>query len=129
MSKLGCLCGHTMMDKRNDLPYKGKILPDTLLDNVFDFLTDAIDDLEEANRSNQRLDWVKKNFLPSYPTNLKDSSMIHDVLARKLMETTQEILQCENCGRIAIEVGQTGRFKFFSPDSDDTSGILSKVAN
>ena len=117
------MCGHIILDQRNDLSYKGRILSDRLLDNVSDFLTNTIDELEEANQSNKRLDWINRKFLPPYPTDLKNSTVIHDLMVRRLMEATQEIFECENCGRIAIEVGQTNRFRFFSPDTDDR-GIL-----
>jgi hypothetical protein len=125
MGKLGCICGHTIADQTDNILYKGYILPDSQLDNVSVSLTDSIDSLLDSIKSNKRLEWIKKNFhVPSYPTDLKDSSMIHDLLSRKLVSNTQDIFECENCGRIAIQVGQTNQFKFFSPDTDDTKGIL-----
>ncbi len=48
--------------------------------------------------------------------------MIHDLL--NIVNKTQDIFECEICGRIAIEIGQTNKFKFFSPDSNNNKGIL-----
>jgi len=48
--------------------------------------------------------------------------MIQNLL--NVVQTTQDIFECENCGRIAIQVGQKNEFKFFIPDSKDTKGIL-----
>ena len=125
MSKLTCKCGHIIVDQSDSISYKGYILPDTLLDEVSTTLTDGIDELLEAIKVNKRTEWSKKHFtVPPYPTDIKDSSMIHDLLSDKLVESTQDIFECENCGRIAIQVGQSDRFKFFSPDSDDGKGIL-----
>lgn len=123
MGKLGCKCGHVIVDQTDNLEYKGYVLPDTYVDDVSENLTNNIDSLLEANKNGKRLEWIKKNFdVPPYPTDLKDSSMIHDLL--NVIDTTQDIFECENCGRIAIQVGQTNEFKFFTPDSEDTKGIL-----
>ena len=125
MAKLGCPCGHTIVDQTDDLRYKGYILPDVLLDKTSEKLTDAIDSLLDAINAGKRLDWIEKNFsVPPYPTNLSVSSMIHDLFSSYLIDKTQDIFECENCGRIAIQVGQTNYFRFFSPDSPDTKGIL-----
>jgi len=127
MSKLKCKCGHIITDVTDSIPYKGYILPDTKWEDVSSALTDNIDTFIDAIQSNQRLDWIKKHFsVPPYPTDLKDSSIIYDSISNTLLEAKQDIFECENCGRIAIEVGQTNHFKFFSPDTDDTKGILNK---
>ena len=126
MSKLKCLCGHTIVDQANNLSYKGYIIPDTERDDVFETF-DNIDTLIEAIRSDQRLEWVRKHFsVPPYPTDLKDSSMIYDLVSNRLIETEREIFECENCGRIAIQVGQSNQFRFFRPEGDDSKGILDK---
>lgn len=125
MSKLKCTCGHVIVDQMDNIPYKGYILPDTQVGKVSTVLTDSIDKLVNATNSSERLEWIKESFsIPPYPTDLKDSSMIHDLLLGVVVETTQDIFECENCGRIAIEIGQTNQFKFFSPDTNDTKGIL-----
>ena len=122
--KLRCKCEHIIVDQTDYLEYKGYIIPDTHIEDVSDTLTDNIDSLIEALKSNRRFSWIKNKFQSGYPTTLKDSSMIHDLVLSKIVETTQDIFECENCGRIAIQVGQTNQFRFFSPDSEDTKGIL-----
>jgi hypothetical protein len=67
----------------------------------------------------------KRNFLPGYPTDLNKSQMIHDLLTSYLANKTQTIYECENCGRIWIQVGQTNQFRSFYPDTKDTNGIFS----
>ena len=61
-----------------------------------------------------------------YPKNLKNSDMIHDLIIDILVETTQDIFECENCGRIAIEYGNENKIIFFSPDNTDTKGIFNE---
>lgn len=125
MGKLRCTCGHVIVDQTDNIEFKGYILTDTHVDRVSRTLTDSIDKLIDAIRSNKRLDWIKNHFsVPPYPTDVKDSGMIHDLLSGVIVDTTQDIFQCEMCARIAIQVGQSNQFKFFSPDTDDTLGIL-----
>ncbi len=50
--------------------------------------------------------------------------MIHDIISNQLSDKKQDIFECENCGRIAIQVGQTNHFKFYKPETGDTRGIL-----
>lgn len=124
MGKLKCKCGHIIIDQTDNLKYKGHILPDIFVDDVSFNLTDNIDSLLDAIKNGKRLEWIKKHFeVPPYPTDIKESSMIHDLL--NLVDKTQDIFECENCGRIAIELGQTNHFEFFRPESDNTKGILS----
>jgi hypothetical protein len=125
MAKLRCKCGHVIVDQTDNIPYKGYILPDTQTEHVSAAISTHIDTLIEAIQSNKRLDWIEQNFsVPPYPTDLKNSDMIHDLLTGKLVATTQDIFECENCGRIAIQIGQTNLFEFFKPESDDSKGIL-----
>ena len=123
MSNLKCKCGHIIVDQTDNLEYKGYILPDTYFDDVSESLTNNIESLLDAIKNGQRLHWIKDHFeVPPYPTDIKDSSMIHDLL--NVVNTTQDIFECENCGRIAIQVGQTNQFEFYQPESKDTKGIL-----
>jgi hypothetical protein len=120
-----CLCGHTIVDQTDNILYKGYILPDTLLDKISTSLTDSIDSIIYAIKFDRRFECIKNNFnVPPYPKDINDSSMIHDLFSSILINSKQDIFECENCGRIAIQIGQSNRFNFFSPDSKDTKGIL-----
>jgi hypothetical protein len=125
MGKLKCFCGSTIVDQADNLSYKGYIIPDKELDSTSDILSDTIDSLSEATKESKRLEWIKEKFtVPPYPTDLSDSSMIHDIISTLLIDKKQDIFECENCGRIAIQVGQTNHFKFYKPETDNTKGIL-----
>lgn len=126
MGKLACICGSTIVDQSNNLPYKGYIIPDTELDSTSEILSNTIDSLSDATKQSKRLEWIKDKFaVPPYPTDLSDSSMVHDVISTLLIDKKQDIFECENCGRIAIQVGQTNHFKFYKPENNDSRGILS----
>ena len=123
MGKLKCKCGDIIVDQTDNLEYKGYILPDVFVDDVSLNLTNNIDSLLDAINDGKRIEWIKKHFkVPPYPTDLKESSMIHDLM--NITDKTQDIFECENCGRIAIEIGKTNKFKFFRPESDHNKGIL-----
>jgi hypothetical protein len=54
----------------------------------------------------------------------RESTMIYDLFTDHLTSVQQDIYECGNCGRIAIEIGQSEHFRFFSPDSTENKGIL-----
>ena len=118
MSKLKCPCGFVIVDQTDNLSYKGS-------DAISDILVESMDSLSEANKNNRRLEWIKAHFkVPPYPVHLNDSSMIFDLYTSAQLDKTRVIYECESCGRIAIQVGNTDHFKFFSPDTKHTKGIL-----
>jgi len=50
--------------------------------------------------------------------------MINDLLDKEGI--TRQIYECENCGRIAIQAENINEYKFFTPDSENTKGILKR---
>ena len=126
MGKLKCTCGFVIVDQIDNNPFKASLIRDNLIDGVSDSITDDIDSLIDANNSDKRMEWIKNNFnVPPYPTDLKNSSMLHDLIVQKLLKVNQDVFQCENCDRIAIQIGQSDKFKFFSPDSENSDGLFS----
>ena len=114
------------MDQIDNNPFKASLIRDNFIDGVSDSITDDIDSLVDANNSDKRMEWIKNNFnVPPYPTDLKDSSMLHDLIVQKLLKVNQDVFQCENCDRIAIQIGKSDKFKFFSPDSENSGGLFS----
>ena len=95
MGKLKCKCGHIIVDQTDNLEYKGYVLSDTLVDDVSINLTNNIDSLIESLKKGKKTEWIKKHFqVPPYPMDLKESSMIHDLL--NVSDKTKEIFECEN---------------------------------
>ncbi len=100
MSKLKCSCGHIIIDQADNLKYKAYLLPDIVVDSVSNIFTTIIDSLIDALDAGTRLEWIKNNFLPSYPKDLKNSSMIHDLISDDLIEKSKDIFECEKCGMV-----------------------------
>ena len=127
MGKIGCYCGHTILDSSDNLKYKGDIVPDIVHAEIFDHLSNLIDELELALQTGKKREWINKNFqVPPYPLDLSGGNMIHDLFFKFYLDKTKNIFQCEKCGRILIQKGQSERFVFFKPEEDDWRNILAE---
>lgn len=124
MAKLGCLCGNTIVDQADNLSYKGYIIPDKKFEHISGICSELIDSLGEANRLDKKKEWINDTFGADYPTGLADSSMASDFLFSKFLDNSQYIYQCENCGRIAIQIGDTRQYQFFLPENAGPRFIL-----
>lgn len=126
MGKLGCKCGHTIVDQSDSLAYKAQLIPDKCFYEFFDRIEQAIVELIEATKNNKREDWIKRKFpSSSYPMDLRDEQMIDDLFDSYYSDLKKDIFQCENCGRIYIEQ-KNNQFISFLPESDDWQNTLSK---
>jgi hypothetical protein len=126
MSKIACLCGHIIVDQTDFLSYKGDIIPDVLEPSMFEKLSTIIDSLTDAIENGQREKWINENFSDPYPMDLQYSSMVHDLFLRYYINETKNIYQCENCGRILIQIGKSQQYSFFRPESDNWRNILGR---
>ena len=126
MSKLGCKCGHTIVDQEDSLSHKAQLIPDKCFDEFFDRIELAIKELIEATKNGKREDWIKKNFsVPPYPMDLREEQMIDDIFGNYYFDLSKDVLQCEKCGRIYVEK-ENNRFISFLPEDDNWKDILSK---
>ena len=125
MGKLKCICGHIIVDQTDNIPYKGYLIPDNQINNVHENISSGISELLDSKNDEERMEWIKKNFfVPAYPTDMKDFEMINDLISKHINGKTQSMFECENCGRIAIEVGQTNTFEFYKPENEAVNQIL-----
>ncbi len=127
MGKLGCRCGYRITDQADSLPYKGYVLPDKRFYQFQDHLKKVIGEFMDAIKNDTKDEWLAKYF--NNPKmykelGLTDIQMADDAGSEFLLQGHQAIFQCENCGRIAIEIGRTSHFRFFKPERDDSMGIL-----
>ncbi len=124
MSKLRCPCGHTIVDQRDNIPYKASYRKDKDLESYMS-VADEIADFQKAIETGEREEWIKKYFSEDYlgihPSNLE---VIRDVISGWDFQYRGEMFQCEKCGRIAIEKDNSNVFSFFKPDDNDSNGIF-----
>ncbi len=125
MSKLGCVCGHVIRDNTMNIPYKAIFLRDQDWNSYTDYRGD-IDSFLEALKNGNREKWISDYFSKSYPTDLSDSSIIDDIISKHKTEYEGELYQCENCGRIKIQVQDKNLFASFIPEDDNFRDIFKK---
>ena len=125
MSKLGCVCGHVIRDNTMNIPYKAIFLRDQDWNSYTDYRGD-IDSFLEALKNGNREKWISDYFSKSYPTDLSDSSIIDDIISKHKTEYEGELYQCENCGRIKIQVQDKNQFASFIPEDDNFRDIFKK---
>ncbi len=125
MSKLGCVCGHVIRDNTTNIPYKAIFLRDQDWKSYTNY-RDDIDSFLEALRNGSREKWISDYFSKSYPTDLSDSSIIDDIISNHQTEYEGDLYQCENCGRIKIQVQDKNLFASFIPEDDNFRDIFKK---
>ncbi|MDQ2772629.1 MAG: hypothetical protein M3Y54_19260 [Bacteroidota bacterium] len=125
MSKLGCECGHIIVDQTEDLPYKADYIPDKLVFSVHEEAIHAIGLFVEAITNNSREMWIANFFDADYAAlNLTNEQIISDLSGRFYSAIRRTMYQCENCGRIHIQKRNTNYFSSFLPETDKANNIL-----
>jgi hypothetical protein len=97
--KIACVCGATIRDNTDNLPWKGHLIPDQEWFGVFDAIDRIIDE-------------TKSGLLR------EEASYIH--LRNALSNASKPVYQCGNCGRIFI-YGREDPAHIYRPESDSTS--------
>ena len=125
MSKLGCICGNVIIDQTDNVAYKAKFLRDQDLDSYSNYLID-IDSFLDAVKNGNREKWLSEYFSPIYPVNILDSSIIFDIIGKYEIEYEGELYQCENCGRLKVQVQDQNLFASFIPEDKNYTDIFKR---
>ncbi len=128
MSKLGCICGHTIVDQTDNIPYKASFIRDEDLERTYDHYDD-VDAFINAIKNGERQKWLDKYFGKGLYTNISDSSVINDIIRRYISRFESDIFLCENCGRIKIQNGNTNMYTSFLPEDNNWTGIFKGISN
>jgi hypothetical protein len=126
MSKLGCICGHTIRDQTDSIPYKAHFIRDQDSESHSDY-TEPINAFVEAIKAGKREQWIADYFSKSYPTTLSDGSIIGDIISGYDFNFQGTLYQCENCGRVKIQVQDKNLFASFAPESEDCQNMFARV--
>jgi len=119
MSKLGCKCGHVIRDQTDDLAYKGTLIPDQ---EIFTFLNDSAERV--AGFVKALLDGRREEWCGSYYRGFSDEDIILAVFRMEYFKRMRDVYQCENCGRLWLQVPGRKGFLSFSPDDPDWQDTL-----
>lgn len=128
MSKLGCVCGHTIRDQSNALPYKASLLRDIDQDRFFDWLIEETQSFVEAAQRGAVDAWLlEKGYGQEYVLlKLPHGHILHDHIHSQYVEYKRDLYECTNCGRVLIETAQSNAFASFSPDKQPAGNLLSE---
>jgi len=126
MSQLACLCGHTISDTTDRLPYKAYFLPDIHDEAFFVAIADAAQSFVAAVAQNDREAWLKRQgFLDGYPSDLSHADVFGDFVTSLWLKYSRTCYECTACGRLCLqERGKSSAFVSFAPDSGTYEGIL-----
>lgn len=125
MSKLGCVCGHTIRDNTLSLSYKAQFIRDQDLESYSDW-TEPVNAFIEAIKAGKREQWIANYFSKSYPATLSNGSIIGDIISEFNLNFRDTLYQCENCGRVKIQVQDKNLFASFAPESEDCQNIFAR---
>jgi hypothetical protein len=124
MAKLGCICGHTIVDQTDNISYKASFIRDQDIDTIDNLQADDINDFINAIINNERDKWLKNYFCTDAYKNLKNSVIIQDIMSRHSLKYESEIFLCEECGRIKIQKGTENKFISFSAEDNQWIDIF-----
>lgn len=125
MSKLGCVCGHVIRDQTDDIPYKARFIRDQDYEGFYAY-TDDIAAFIAAIEAGQRTEWIRRYFSNSYPADLPNASIVSDIVSRYEVDYEGRLYQCENCGRIRIQVQDKNLFVSFAPEDEAGLNIFKR---
>lgn len=123
MSKLGCICGHTIVDQTDCLAYKADFIRNQDLDAI-DKRTDDIASFIDVIKNNKRDEWLKNYFGADTYKTVSDNSVVFDIISRHTINYESIIYQCEKCGRIKVQVGNSNQFISFTPDDNNWTDLF-----
>ncbi len=123
MSKLGCICGHTIVDQTDHLAYKAEFIRNQDLD-IIDKRIDDIASFIEAVKNGNRDNWLYSYFGSEIYKTASDNSIVFDLISRHTLNYESIIYQCEKCGRVKIQVGNTNNFLSFAPEEKNWADLF-----
>ncbi|WP_025129774.1 hypothetical protein [Pseudomonas sp. PH1b] len=123
MSKLGCSCGHVIVDQTDDLAYKASLMRDGHEEALYEgigHLSQAFQVAAEAGSLDQLLDrtYGKTAWRP------KARDYLGDRLCNLYAASSTCVYECQNCGRLWVQRGAEHRFVSFAPDSGTYEAVL-----
>ena len=101
MSKLTCICGHVIIDQKENLPYKGEYIADQDYEQLFEEFFPFLSELIVAREQGRINEFLERKFTDLYPKDLELQSIISDAFPLTKYERT--MYECEVCGRLWVE--------------------------
>lgn len=123
--KLSCECGHVIRDQTDNLPYKARFIRDQD-DEVYHTYDEHIADFIDAIQAGKRAQWIKNHFSDIYPTDISNAAVVNDIITNYELNYEGDMYQCENCGRILIQVEDKNLYASFLPQDEKCLNIFKR---
>lgn len=123
MSKLPCICGHIIVDQTDSLAYKASFVRD----QDWEARNKSSEDIAAfvgAVKNGSRNLWLNSYFGSDAYSALSDSGIVNDIILRHTVGYESTMYQCEKCGRLHVQAGNTNRFAVFAPEDKNFSGLF-----
>lgn len=126
MSKLLCICGHTIVDQTESLSYKAYFLADEDIDECIQSTADAIEKFIFAREQGKLDEFFSGTSDEVYTKDSEVGDFINGVIAAGYSVWSRDMYECEQCGRIWLaSTNKKGFFSYF-PESGER-GVLSSL--
>lgn len=126
MSKLGCICGHVIVDQTDDLPYKASLLRDQEEEAFHQRTADSVQRLLNAV-SNGSLDQLIDQQYGKTPWRPKPDEVFQDRFSGIQAASMTALYECQSCGRLWVQQPGSQRFASFTPDSGKYLAVLANT--
>jgi hypothetical protein len=127
MSKLLCLCGHTIVDQTDFLPYKAYFIADEDNEDCFQTAVKAIEKFVlERERGKLGISYGDK-FAEAFSKDSEVGDFINYVLTTEYFTSHRHMYECENCGRIWLQARDKGGDYFSYYPEREEKGILRSI--
>lgn len=122
MSKIGCVCGHTIRDQTDQIPYKASLLQDIHESDYWEWVEVEVQSYLEAAEKNDVGAWMKsRGWPPTYAVG--NGRVLRKILYARYVDLMKSVFECESCGRLLVE-GQANEFQHYSPDTQKFNAVL-----
>ncbi len=125
MGKLGCICGNVISDVRYPSPTEGSLIRQQDQDELQNTVSQSIASYFAALSSDRKQAWLTEFFLPGYPIEIDDASVVADIIARYELSRVMSVCECDKCGRLWVEeTPGANKYRSFIPDQTGYSAVL-----
>jgi hypothetical protein len=136
LSRIGCICGHTIDDNTDSLPYKASFIPDEDNQLPYRLLAKSVVGLLNAREQGTqreyldafltRLGWVRPL---QWIENLLDEEDLEKILDGMVFTVwmglyERTLYECDDCGRLWVEVDDQ-HYASYLPEGDERSVLQS----
>lgn len=123
MSKLGCSCGHVIVDQTDALPYKAELLRSDREEQFYEQVEELFASIRIAVAEG-RFPALARETSSGWQSAREDEFFI-DKLSSITCGLFTAVYECEACGRLWVQRAKDNQFISYVPDSGEPQRVLS----